>query len=204
MKKIIFCLAIIIAMSSLEARAFDFASALNFINRASSVEQTSVEAVKTLSDVETRMAAIDSNVQAAFLNIVSELATRKETKNIKNQLKSNNAALNTLISNYASTLATNKENLVKTVNKLSSKEKTALINDISTLTKAGQDYLFLAGDGIKAATAAVKTAQKFNDVATTLMNINKVATELKTRATTVINFANQIKAVAASAGLTVN
>ena len=204
MKKFILTVAVIAAMTSLQANAFDFTSALNFLNRASSAEQTAVDTVKTLSDVETKMTNIDADVQTAFLNIVSELSTRKEIKNVKNQLKDDSTALNTVIANYASTLAANKENLTKTINKLSSKEKTTLVNNISALTKAGQDYLLLATDGVRAATTEVKTAQKFNEVATTIANVNKVATELKTRATTVINFANQIKTIATTAGLTVN
>lgn len=204
MKKFILTVAVIAAMTSLQANAFDFTSALNFLNRASSAEQTAVDTVKTLSDVETKMTNIDADVQTAFLNIVSELSTRKEIKNVKNQLKDDSTALNTVIANYASTLAANKENLTKTITKLSSKEKTTLLNNISALTKAGQDYLLLATDGVRAATTEVKTAQKFNEVATTIANVNKVATELKTRATTVINFANQIKTIATTAGLTVN
>ena len=204
MKKFILTVAVIAAMTSLQANAFDFTSALNFLNRASSAEQTAVDTVKTLSDVETKMTNIDADVQTAFLNIVSELSTRKEIKNVKNQLKDDSTALNTVIANYASTLAANKENLTKTLTKLSSKEKTTLLNNISALTKAGQDYLLLATDGVRAATTEVKTAQKFNEVATTIANVNKVATELKTRATTVINFANQIKTIATTAGLTVN
>jgi len=204
MKKFILTVAVIAAMTSLQANAFDFTSALNFLNRASSAEQTAVDTVKTLSDVETKMTNIDADVQTAFLNIVSELSTRKEIKNVKNQLKDDSTALNTVIANYASTLAANKENLTKTITKLSSKEKTTLVNNISALTKAGQDYLLLATDGVRAATTEVKTAQKFNEVTTALANVNKVATELKTRATTVINFANQIKTIATTAGLTVN
>lgn len=204
MKKFILTVAVIAAMTSLQANAFDFTSALNFLNRASSAEQTAVDTVKTLSDVETKMTNIDADVQTAFLNIVSELSTRKEIKNVKNQLKDDSTALNTVIANYASTLAANKENLTKTITKLSSKEKTNLVNNISALTKAGQDYLLLATDGVRAATTEVKTAQKFNEVTTALANINKAATDLKARATTVINFANQIKTIATTAGLTVN
>ena len=173
MKKFILTVAVIAAMTSLQANAFDFTSALNFLNRASSAEQTAVDTVKTLSDVETKMTNIDADVQTAFLNIVSELSTRKEIKNVKNQLKDDSTALNTVIANYASTLAANKENLTKTINKLSSKEKTTLVNNISALTKAGQDYLLLATDGVRAATTEVKTAQKFNEVTTALAKFTR-------------------------------
>ena len=204
MKKIILSLFVIVAMTSLQANAFDFSSALNFLNRASEAQAQATESVKTLSDVQAQMSSIDSSVQEAFLDIVSELSTRKETKNVKNQLKSNSEALNQVIANYASTLAANKENLTKKISKLSSKEKTNLVNNLATLTKAGQDYLLLATDGAKAATTAVKSAQKFNEVATTIANVNKVAADLKSRATTVINFANQMKSLATTAGVSVN
>lgn len=204
MKKIILCMGVLLAMTSLQANAFDFTSALNFLNKASEAQTNTTETVKTLSDVETQMAAIDKSVQETFLNIVSELSTRKETKNIKKELKENSDALNQVLANYAANLAANKEKVTKTISKMSSKEKTALLEELKALSEYSQKYLLLATDSVKAATTAVKSAQKFNEVATTLANVNKVATELKSRATTVVNFANQLKTIATTAGLTVN
>ena len=203
MKKVIISCFVLCAMTSLQANAFDFNSVLNFLSKTAETQTAEVQTVKSFEDIKTQMTAIDSSVQEAFINIVSELSTRKETKNIKNELKSDSAALSNLISNYTATLANNKDKMVKTVSKLSSKEKTALLNNLATLATDSQQYMTLATDGARTATNAIKTAQKLNEFATAVSNINTVAAELKNRATTVVNFTNQVKTIAAAAGMSV-
>lgn len=203
MKKIVLVLVIICAMSPLRANAFDWMSALKFWERATEAQTVEVQQTKTLADIENQMAAIDKSVQDAFVNIVSELSSRKDTNNIKSQLKASNANLANIISNYTNTIANKKEDFTKTVKKLSSKEKTTLINNLSVLSEDAQQYMLLATEGAKTATTALKSAQKLSEVATTMGNINRVAVELKTRAATVIDMTNQIKSIATAAGVSV-
>ena len=204
MKKIVLCLFVIIAMTSLQANAFDLMSALKFWDRATEAQTTAeAQTTKTLTDIQNQMTTIDKSVQDAFIDIVSELSNRKETKEIKNQLKSNSDNLAVVISNYANTIANNKDKFVKSVNDLSNKEKAALVNDLATLSEGAQQYLLLATEGVKSASNALKTTQKLSEFATTVNNINTVANQLKSRATTVLNLANQAKAIAQAAGVTV-
>lgn len=199
MKKIVLSLFVIIAMTSLQANAFDFMSALKFWDRASETQQA--QAVTSLEDIQKQMTAIDSSVQTAFLNIVSELSTRKETKAVKSDLKAKSLA--DVISSYTTTLASNKDAFVKKMTKLSDKEKTALVNNLSTLSESAQQYLLLATNGAKAATNTLKTTQKLSEFATTVSNINNIAGQLKNRATTLLDLTSQATALAKSAGLTV-
>ena len=203
MKKIVLSLFVIVAMTSLQANAFDFMSALKFWENTAEKQAEQVQTAQTLTDIQTQMATIDKSVQDAFIDIVSDLSTRKETKNIKNQLKSGSDNLTTVISNYVNTLANNKEAMTKTISKLSNKEKTALVNNLATLTEDAQKYILLATDGAKAASNSLKTSQKLSDFATTVNNINKVGSQLKNRAASVLNLANQAKTLAQAAGLTV-
>ena len=205
MKKILSVLAVIV-LTSLQANAFDFSSMLSIFNKASEEQATQAvqtQTAKTLADVQTQMSNLDASVQQVFLNIVSELSNRKEVKEVKKQVKSNSTALNDIISNYANTLAQNKDEVVKKISKLSSKEKTNLVNNIATLSGYAQQYVLLATDGVKTATNTIKSAQKISEVTTTLTNLNKVATDLKSRAKTVVNFTSQIKNIAQAAGLSV-
>lgn len=203
MKKILLSLLVIVFMTSLQANAFDWMSVLKFWDSAVEAQAATPQTTKTLDDIKNQMSAIDSSVETAFLNIVSELSTRKETKEVKNQLKSSSDNLAQVISNYTTTLANNKDNFVKTINKLSAKEKTTLINNLAVLSEDAQQYLLLATEGAKTATNAVKTTQKLSEFATTVSNINSIAAQLRNRATTVINLANQARALAQTAGLAV-
>ena len=201
MKKIVLSLFVVIAMTSLQANAFDLMSALKFWDRATSEQSAEVQTAKTLADIENQMTTIDKSVQEAFLDVVSQLSTRKEEKTIKSNLKVQ--TITDVITGYTNTLANNKNNFVNTVKSMSTKEKTNLVNSLATLSENGQQYLLLATDGIKAATNALKSTQKLSEFATTVNNVNNVANQLKNRAATVINLSNQIKAIASSAGVSV-
>lgn len=204
MKKIFICMVVLVGFSALQVNAFDWNSALNFITRASEA-QTTETVPSTLTDLEKQMSAIDNSVQTAFVNIVSELSGWKETRSVKSQLKSNNAILTEIISDYTNTyLANNKQNIINTIKKMSAKEKTALINNLSTLTESGQKYLLLATNGAKTATNTLKAAKNVSEVANTVASINKTAVELRSRASAVYSFAKQIKTVADSAGVSLN
>ena len=205
MKKILISLFVIVGMTSLQANAFtwDWASALKFWDRATEAQTAEAQTTKTLADIQNQMTTVDKSVQDAFINIVSELSTRKEVKNVKSELKSNSANFTNVISNYTTKLASNRDNFVKTVNNLSNKEKTALANNIAVLSESAQQYLLLATDGVKTATNTLKTTQKLSEFATTVTNINNTANQLKNRAATVINLANQAKTITQTAGLTV-
>lgn len=203
MKKILIGLAVI-GITTLQVNAFEWSSLLNFIGKASET-QTSQLQTTTLNDLERQMTTIDSSVQTAFVDIVSELSGWKETRSVKSQLKSNEIALADVISNYANTyIANNKQKIVNKIQKMSAKEKTALVNDIKTLAEGGQNYLLLAANGAKTASTALKSAQTVSEVTTTITNINKTASELKQRATTVTTFINQIKSMATAAGVSLN
>ena len=201
MKKIVLSLFVIIAMTTVQANAFDLISALKFWDRATSEQSAEVQTAKTLADIENQMTTIDKSVQEAFLDVVSQLSTRKEEKTIKSNLKVQ--TITDVITGYTNTLANNKNNFVNTVKSMSTKEKTNLVNSLATLSENGQQYLLLATDGIKAATNALKSTQKLSEFATTVNNVNNVANQLKNRAATVINLSNQIKAIASSAGVSV-
>lgn len=203
MKKIIIASILCFTMTTISANAFSWDSALNFINKASTIREAQTQEVKTLADIEKEMAAVDSSVQESFLNIVSKLSSWRESRNIKSQIKKGQKPLNEIITNYVSNLNTNKANITKKMSKLSSKDKQAMINNISTLAQDGQQYLILATQGVKSASNALRTAQKVSEFTTTLSNVNKIGSELKTKATTVVNLANQLKAIADTAGLAV-
>ena len=204
MKKIVLSLFVIAAMTSLQANAFDYMSALKFWDRATEA-QTSAEAqtAKTLTEIQNEMATIDKSVQEAFIDIVSDLSSRKEVKSIKSDLKTNSDNFANVISTYTAKLANDKENFAKTISKMSEKEKTNLVNNLAILSEDAQQYLLLATNGVKTASNALKASQKLSEFATTVNNINSVAGQLKNRATTVINLANQMKAIAQTAGVTV-
>ena len=89
MKKIFICSFIIMAASAMQVSAFDWNSALKFWEKASEAQAVTVQETKTLADIESQMNVIDKSVQDAFINIVSQLSTKKETKNIKSQISSN-------------------------------------------------------------------------------------------------------------------
>ena len=205
MKKILISLFVIVGMTSLQANAFtwDWASALKFWDRATEAQTAEAQTTKTLADIQNQMTTVDKSVQDAFINIVSELSTRKEVKNVKSELKSNSANFTNIISNYTTKLASNRDNFVKKVNSLSNKEKTALANNIAILAESTQQYLLLATDGVKTATNTLKATQKLSEFATTVTNINNTANQLRNRAATVINFVNQAKAIAQTAGVAV-
>ena len=201
MRKIVLSLFVIIAMTTVQANAFDLMSALKFWDRATEQQTAEAQTAKTLAEVENQMAVIDKSVQDAFLNIVSELSARKEEKTIKSNLKVQ--TITDVINSYTNTIANNKNNFTDTIKNMSAKEKTTLVNNVAALSESGQQYLLLATDGIKAATNALKASQKLSEFATTVNNVNNVANQLKSRATTVINLANQIKTIATSAGVAV-
>ena len=204
MKKILLSLVVISFMTMMRVEAFDWMSALNFLGRASET-QTAQPQISTINDFEKQMATIDNTVETAFIDIVSELSGWWDTRSIKSQLKSNEDALTTVLSDYANTyLENNRQNVVNTIKKMSSKEKTALVNNLTVLAENGQNYLVLAANGAKAATNAFKTAQTVNEVTTTITNVNKAAAELRNRATAVMTLANQLKSVATAAGVNVN
>lgn len=203
MKKICMVIAVIIALAPLQANAFDWMSAVKFWERASESQAAQAQTTKSLAEIETQMAAIDKSVQSTFLNIVKELSTRRETKNIKSQLNESNTNLTKVIESYANTMANNQTDLTKDIKKLSNKKKTALVNNISALSEYGQQYLLLATDGVRTASNTLRTAQKLSEFATTVSNVNRIAADLKTRATAVINMTNQIKTIAAAAGVSV-
>ena len=205
MKKILVSLFVIVGMTSLQANAFswDWASVLKFWDRATEAQTAEVQTTKTLADIQNQMTTIDKSVQDAFVDIVSELSSWKETRDIKSELKKNNTNFMNTISNYTTKIANDRDNFIKKINKLSAKEKTALINDIAVLSESTQQYLLLATDGVKTATNTLKTTQKLSEFATTVSNINNTANQLKNRAATVINLANQAKTIAQAAGLTV-
>jgi len=203
MKKIVLSLFVIAAMTSLQANAFDVASTLKFWDRATEAQTAQEQTTKTLADIQTQMTTIDKSVQDAFISIASELSTRREVKSIKSDLKANSENLATVISTYTAKMANDKDNFTKKISKLSTKEKTALVNNLATLSEDAQQYLLLATDGIRTASTALKNTQKLSEFATTVTNINNVAGQLKRRATTVINLANQAKSIAQAAGVTV-
>ena len=93
--------------------------------------------------------------------------------------------------------------MVATINKMSEKEKTNLVNNIASLSQFAQQYLLLATDGVKTASNSLKATQKLSEFATTVNNINSIAGQLKNRATTVYNLVNQARVIAQAAGLTV-
>lgn len=195
--------AIIIFAASMPANAFSWDSALNFWNKVSESQAAQTQQINTLNDVEVQMEKLDKNVQSTFLDIVTLLSSKKEAKEIKSKLQDDNSELESMIVNYTKNLTSNKDSLEKTVKKLSSKNKTALVNDITLLAEESQNYLVLATNGIKAASNAMHAAQRVNEMATTLTNINRLAYELRTKASTVVTLANQLKTVASAAGLAV-
>lgn len=203
MKKILVSLCVLVLATSLQANAFDWISALKFWENASETQAAQVQTTKSLEDIEKQMSNIDKSVQDAFINIVSELSTRKETKNIKSQLSSSSANLVNVINNYANTLANNKATYENTIKKLSAKEKTTLVNNLAVLSEDAQQYMLLATEGVRTATNTLKASQKLSDFATSISNINKIATDLKGRASTVVNVANQLKNIATAAGVSV-
>ena len=201
MKKILLCLIAASGISMLQADAFDFNSVLNFIGKASEIQ---TEQTRNSATFEQQMSAIDNSVQSAFINIVSELSGWKETRSVKSQLKSNDSILADVISSYANNyIENNKQDIVNKIKKMSASEKSALINNLTTLTESSQNYLLLAANGARTASSTLKTAQTVSDVTTTLININKSAAELKQRATTVMTLINQIKTVANAAGVSI-
>lgn len=203
MKKILMSLMVIAAMTSMEATAFDWASALNFLGRATE-PQAAQNTVQEITDIEKQLSSIDNSVQTAFVNIVSELSGWRETRSVKSDLKSD-SSLTEIISNYTNSyLAANKEAIAKKIKKMSASEKNELIKNLTTLSESGQNYLILAANGAKTVTNTLKTAQTVNEAATTLANINKTAVELRSRASTVYNFAKQVKAIASTAGMSIN
>ena len=200
MKKLFITLAII-GITTIQADAFDWTSALNFLNRASE-PKTEETQISTLSDLEKQMTAIDSSVQTAFIDIVSKLSGWNETRKVKSQIKSGDIA--TVISNYANTyFENNKQNIMNKIKKMSDKDKTALANNIKTLTECGQNYLLIAANGAKAASNTLKTAQNLSEVSASITKINNMASELRNRATAVISAVNKIKSVASTSGLTI-
>ena len=204
MKKILLSFIVVISMTILQADAFDWMSALNFLGRTAE-SQAAQPQISNINDLEKQMAVIDNNVETAFIDIVSELSGWWETRSIKSQLKSNNDIFSTVISNYSNTyLETNRQSVVNKIKKMSAKDKAKLVNNLNTLAESGQSYLALAANGAKAAKNAFKAAQTVNEVATTITNVNKAAAELKNRATTVMTLANQLKSVATAAGVSLN
>ena len=202
MKKILAGLFVITFMTTLQANAFDLVSALKFWESATEPQTAQVQATKTLDDIQNQMTTIDTSMQNAFLDIVSELSNRKETKAVKSQVKSA-TDITSVISAYTNTLASNKDSMVATINKMSEKEKTNLVNNIASLSQFAQQYLLLATDGVKTASNSLKATQKLSEFATTVNNINSIAGQLKNRATTVYNLVNQARVIAQAAGLTV-
>jgi len=205
MKKIIVGLFIIAFATSLSAEAFDWNSALNFLGRVSENNTTETQPV-SLNELETRMTAIDNTVQTAFIDVVSDLSGWKETWDVKSQLKqSGSESLVKTITEYTNSyLANNRQTIVNKIKKMSSKEKTALINDLAKLKESEENYLLLATNGVKSATNALSAAQNLTEVTDTITSVNRIAASLKNRATTVMTFANQIKTIANAAGVSVN
>lgn len=204
MKKLFISLVVVTAFGVSQADAFDWNAALNFLGRAQETQTTQLQTA-TISDVEAKMAAIDNSVQTAFVDIVSELSGWRETRTVKSQIKSNQDLFASVITEYTNTyLENNKQNVINTIKKMSSKEKAALLNNLNTLTECGQNYLLLATNGAKTATNAFRTAQTVSEVTTTITNVNRAAAELRSRATTVMTLAKQIKAIASTAGVSVN
>lgn len=204
MKKIVICMTVVMGMTILQAEAFDWTSALNMIQRTSQASATQT-APSTLDDIEKQITAIDSSVQTSFVNIVSAISGWKETRTVKSQLKSNENSLSEIISAYVSDyIGNNKQDIVNKIKKMSASEKEQLINDISNIAANGQDYFVLAANGAKAATNTFKAVQTVNDAAVTITNINKVSSEIKNRATTVMALANKLKSIATEAGVNIN
>ncbi len=201
MKKIIIGL-LIIGLTMLQANAFEWNSILNFIGRASEMQTTQTTSLK---DLEAQMTTIDNTAKSAFVNIVSALSGWKETWSVKSQLKSKESILTEVISNYANSyIANNKQSIIRKIEKMSAKEKTALLGNIATLTNCSQDYVLLAANGARTVSTVLKSAQTISDVTTTISNINNTAAELRQRATTVMTLVSKIKADATTAGVNVN
>ena len=204
MKKLLITLVVLAGVTSISAEAFDWSSALNFINNASEPKTVETQ-ITNLNDLEKQMSAIDSSVQTAFVEIVSKLSGWKETRNVKSQLKSGKTTLANVISNYANTyMENNRQSITNKIKKMSDKDRTVLTNNLKTLTECGQKYLTLAANGAKTATNTLKTAQNISEVANTVANINKAAVELRSRASNVYSLVKQVKSIATTAGVTIN
>ena len=201
MKKILACILVLAGLSVSRAEAFDWGALFN-VFAGTTEQQTTVTAANQFSDLEAQMSAIDSTVQTTFVDIVSKLSGWWDTRSIKSQLKKQNAI--DVISSYTNEyLSKNQEAIAKKLKNMSEKEKTALIQDITALTDNGQKYLLLATNAAKTATTTLKSAQNIAEVSNTVANINKMAVDLRSRATTVYNMAKQLKSIAGTVGMNI-
>ena len=216
-KGLLICIAIAL-ISTLKANAFDL-SFLNGFLGTTPKQQTATtvqnETLNTLKTINEQTAEIDKTVQNNFLSIVSLLSTKKETNTIKSELNSiltdttktdaeRTEMLNNLLITYVSSMAGN----TTPFKKLSVSQKIQLVKEITSIEQSGQKYAVLARQALASSASSVfkastsTTGTTAEDIAAIITQTNQTAGLIKEKASNTMSLANQLMAVAQTAGIT--
>ncbi len=223
MKKNLLLITVISAMPLLQAKAYDLSFSdinpnINY-NTNSEITNLSPEAITSnalnkISQLNNQITSIDNSVQNSFLTLVSLLTSEKESQTMKSQITQiiNNTTLSQtaksssvsqLINSYASTLVTDKQNVINKISKMTPSEKATLINTIKTLAQNEYSYLNVAGEYIKTAGSLTKLSQNSANLVSNLTAIKDSANTIRNNANAIKNVLTQVSSIAKSSGVTV-
>lgn len=169
--------------------------------------------IDIISELNNKIEATDKNMQSSFIDLVSLLSGEEESKTVQSKLfeilnskttqTSKSTSISDLFNSYALGLMTNKQSVLSTISNMSSTDKSALTNVISSLAKSQNQYLNIATDYAKTATTLAKNSQNIKELANNINTIKETASILKTNAQTAGNVISQISNLAKASGLSV-
>ena len=214
MKKILLITLIIMLTIPMRANAFSFENkTLSGTSKKESVTakvpiKEKIE--KTLNENINEALLTDTEVQNAFISMVTIISDNNEVQTIKENLKKANTikdrtekenALNKIYNEYSATLNNNRVEIVEHLLLLSDTEKEKLKENIDIVTNASQKYLEITKRNIQLAQTIIKEATAKDDRIVLLNNINKLSEKFAQNTKTATSLSRQIKILASLSGI---
>ena len=209
MKKIlIICLAVMFIMP-VRANAFSWQDFLNWLFSTSETT-TTVDTTKIYSDITAKLSniksqanSLESSVKTSFVNVVSAFSTQNEIKALEEKLNAKDADLFQIISDYKTTLNSDKARILLTLKTMSETEKTSLAKEVNNLSALAQKYNTYSSDASALKSSLISQVASSSERTEKIKEINETFSDLNKKSSSVSAFANIIKIYAKLTGLSI-
>lgn len=209
MKKILAIALFVIMLTPLRANAFDWGSFFRWFFFGGETVQalTTDEINTTVKDINEQVKTLDNSVQTDFLAVVPYLTTQKDATNFESEFKKINASnakdsdeqILKIISDYTTTIKSNKVGVLLILKTSSDIDKTALASKVKLLSENAQKYNELYKKGYNLTSKVTTTDDK--EQTSAIENLNKTTESVKNKAEVIYAFASQVKTLASLAGI---
>ena len=207
MKKILTILICAMFLMPLRADAFSWSDFFSWLfgSTETKTESTTIysETTDKLANIKKQAASLDSSIKSSLLNIASVISTPTEVKDLETKLNAENADIFKIITDYQTTVNSEKARVLVLIKTLSDADKTAFSKNVSSLAEYGQKYSSYAKEILSLKSTFVAGTNSSSERTAKLQELNDAYSDLSEKSSIINGFSNILKIYAKLTGLTI-